>query len=108
MKVFHHSLHKRMWDYISTHPGTSKLDSLEIFTQEEIEKLGKYLNPACEYVGNSDCGKCPFNVDGKYWQLMECMNGLYGKWLSEEDQTKRMQLAAKISDLPIRDSIKTD
>lgn len=107
MKIFHHSTHKRFWNYIAENPGTEKYYALTKMTNEEKYQLGFYYCTACKYA--KECSDCPFNLEhDSSWMRTNCLGGLYKKWVDETDLDLQSEYARQIRDLPVRDDVETD
>jgi hypothetical protein len=106
--VFHHTLHRSLWQWLADNPSKSK----EGWTRWEsnggdVEVIWSHCF-ACKYA--KECGTCyycPLVWGGKYDRCF-VNNGLFGQWQNSTDPHERTDLALKIKDLPVKDGVVCD
>ena len=109
-RVFNHTAHKELWNYLAENPTKQKED----WPEWKING-GKYSNVeyhcfACEFTIGGTCCDCPL-----IWPSDCCTDGyntnnygLYKKWAKEGiSLEERTSLALKIANLPVKKGIKT-
>lgn len=103
MKVFNHTAHKALWNWLSMHPRETKSCwPAWDFNGGKVKEV-EHNCFACEYamgvfLQQPICVNCPLDFG------CHCADGIYGTWggaLMEE----AAQLAAKIRDLPVREGV---
>ncbi len=110
MKVFNHTAHKALWNWLSKHPDhkTKKKHWPGWSPNRGNVKPNDSDCFACEYVDSIDpnshcCGNCPIvwpnnAVCGNY-------KNVFDNWFSSHDTETRAKLAAQIRDLPVREGV---
>lgn len=92
-RVFNHTAHKALWDWLSEHPEKGK-------TEYPGWVIDQHLKGYCiAYMYKNNCLSCPFDAH-------ICSDGLYEKWMNENNFFNRSKLAAQIRDLPVREGVK--
>lgn len=107
MKVFNHTGHKSLWDWLSKYPEKNKED-WPGWGVNGGEVKAVYADCfACEYNQEDACDEfCPLiwtNTKGN--KTKDCLSGLFGKFHFEENLKTRSKLAAKIRDLKVREGV---
>jgi len=104
-KVFNHTAHKALWNWLSKHPGKNKNDwpGWE-YNKGKVSRVRSSCF-ACEYAGNRPgCAECPLD-----WGIGEfCSTGAFYEWEKEfkrECFDKLTIFAAQIRDLPVREGV---
>ena len=109
MKYFYHSLHQKLWNYLSEYPNVSKEQAIiEMFryghiTREEMVIMAKADNYclACAYdwavskESESACSHCPLdcskvNVAKDEDEKATCLEGLYQKYMDTKGRYKML------------------
>lgn len=108
-KIFEHTLHKELWNWLAENPQQRK-DDWPRWEKNggDIEYISSYCF-ACEYVDSlkQNCEACPLVwPDG-----CKCCTddgALYDQWDSAECNFKlRSELALQIANLPVREGVLT-
>ena len=104
-KVFFHTAHKALWNWLSKHPGKNKNDwpGWE-YNKGKVSRVRSSCF-ACEYVVNRpDCAECPLD-----WGIGGgCFAGGYYEWKNAFDNEcfdKLIILAAQIRDIHVREGV---
>ena len=106
-KVFFHTAHKALWNWLSKNPEMTK-DNWPGwgFNGGKVAHV-KSSCFACGYFGlklrADDCEVCPL-----LWGERHCSNGLYRDWedaMGIEQYEVVSKLAAQIRDLPVREGV---
>jgi len=103
-KVFKHSLHKELWQWLGDNPEKDKEDWHRWESNGGDVKRASSWCFACEYVLGCINGKrCPLK-----WSLGSCMQSdksEYEQWIYAKTNTERTRLAYAIRDLPVKDGV---
>lgn len=109
MRIFNHTGHKELWDWVSKYPEQDKSNwpgwARNGGTVDEV--FADCF--ACEYDTVDACSDvCPLIwpdiVKGK---AQDCLGSLFGKFSAEYSLKKKSKLAEKIRDLKVREGVKT-
>jgi hypothetical protein len=106
-KVFNHTAHRELWDWLAKNPGKGKEDWPGWIGIDKDDIPPAYCY-ACQY--KEEYGEdCPLQRNTKnctYYGCLDNKHGLYqGAW-HKKDTTERTHLAAQIRDLPVREGVK--
>ncbi len=100
-RVFNHTAHKELWNYLAENPTKQKED-----WPEWKVNGGKYSRVdgncfACEFTIDDTCYDCPL-----IWPIDFCAS--YKKWAEEGiSLEERTSLALQIANLPVKEGIET-
>jgi len=100
-KVFQHSLHRELWQWLSDNPEKDKYQWIQWRSNDgTVEDIpGDCF--ACNY-GNG-CRECP--LEHTHVEL-RCLGGTYERWEQNEgNPQERTRLALVIRDLPVKDGV---
>ena len=113
-KVFQHSLHRELWQWLADNPGMQKDDwpRWEINGGNVIFAYNDCF--ACNYASTEnslvlyrdiDCDSCPLGWTKEYC----CDEGAeFDQWDFTLDPQERTRLALLIKDLPVKDGVVTE
>ena len=107
-KVFQHSLHRELWQWLADNPGKQKRHWPKWIENDGDVPLCDSLCFACDYNydrfdGNCDCTHCPLQ-----WSEVSCEYSEFEQWVTAYDPQERTRLALLIKDLPVRDGVVTE
>lgn len=107
-RVFNHTAHKALWNWLSENPDKEKSDwpGWE-WNGGKHKDTRTNLCFACMYDNEIEgyCYNCPLDWPNG----MECVSdddSLYPNWHFCQDLQRRAELAAQIRDLPVREGVK--
>jgi len=110
MKTFHHTAHKKMWDWLSNNPNASKEAYLRSFDSSNANIINGCYACSAGWINHDSCA-CPLLWGHDYceWEDENCPEiaapheGLYARWcyLDPKYTTDRAQIARQIRDLPL-------
>lgn len=109
VKVFNHTGHKSLWDWLSKYPEKNKEDWPGWdYNGGEVEAVFADCF-ACEYDSEGECSEvCPLiwpNMEND--NFVDCLSDLFGKYNYEDNLKKRSKIAEKIRDLKVRKGVET-
>ena len=123
-RIFNHTAHKALWDWLSKNPEKQKWDWPEWEENGGLYPIATNFCFACNYslVGYDDlfdakelCKCCPLEWPGADLKNIEpdsspCEDSIYGRWRKKHDYSKSYaeasMLSEQIRDLPIRNGVK--
>lgn len=108
-KVFQHSLHRELWQWLADNPGKDKDDWPRWERNSGDVPMVFTACFACD-VSPSYCNECPLewpeNYSGEY--VCDDTGGLWSQWEYAESPQERTRLAIAIKDLPVKDGVVTE
>lgn len=116
IRVFNHTLHKQMWNWLANHPDCEKEEwpGLQALPEKQIMEFAMYHYCcfACWVAGNDDrntrrdmgaiCKSCPLD-----WGAEACWDDgeLYDAWIFAGcDYDERKDIARQIAELPLKEN----
>ena len=107
-RVFNHTLHKELWNWLSENPTKTKFD------WPKWKKLRKKPIPtnycfACEAASCKSCENCPLDWGDRCSCIS--LNSPYNKYMAAQkyrDYTLASAYAKQVAELPLREGIEND
>lgn len=104
-KVFNHTAHKALWQWLSEKPGKEKWEWPGWIDVKDVDMSDYGYCFACQAADDSLENPCPLEHEYVDCSTGECLNGLYIQWRCAKGR-ERATLARQIRDLPVREGVK--